>query len=90
MRHKLLFLFTACLLLCGCHNSKTINGVTYDVYGLANMDEKKNPNIEYEISIGSCVAAVLLSETVIVPLYVLAVDLWQPIGIKPPIVGQKS
>ena len=76
------------LLLAGCNNQKTINGVKYDVYGLVNMDEKKNPNIEYELSVGSIICAFIFSETVVVPLYVLAVDLWQPVGPKADIKGQ--
>lgn len=89
MKHALLLLtYVLCLSLTGCNNHKVINGVDYDVYGLSNMDDKKNPNIEYKVSVGSCVAAVLLSETVIVPLYVLLVDLWEPVGLRPPVRGE--
>jgi predicted small secreted protein len=85
--NKTFMLLSMCLLLAGCNNTKTINGVTYDVYGLANMDDKKNPNIEYEISTGSVITAVIFSETVIIPLYIVGVDLWQPVGPKPAIKG---
>lgn len=85
--NKTFMLLSMCLLLAGCNNTKTINGVTYDVYGLANMDDKKNPNIEYEISTGSVITAVIFSETVVIPLYILGVDLWQPVGLKPAIKG---
>ena len=85
--NKTIMLLSMCLLLAGCNNTKTINGVTYDVYGLANMDDKKNPNIEYEISTGSVITAVIFSETVIIPLYIVGVDLWQPVGPKPAIKG---
>lgn len=70
------------LSLAGCNNTKTINGVTYDVYGIYNQKDKENPDIEYKISVGSMIAAVLFSETIIVPLYVLAVDLWEPVGVR--------
>ena len=85
--YKVFILLSMCLLLAGCNNTKTINGVTYDVYGLANMDDKKNPNIEYEISTGSVITAVIFSETVVIPLYILGVDLWQPVGVKSAIKG---
>lgn len=85
---KALRIAACCLALSGCGNTKTINGTTYDVYGIANQSGKMNPNIEYEISIGSIVVAVLFMETGIIPIYVLLYDLWQPVGVKPAIVGQ--
>lgn len=87
MKNSLLIL-AICFLLTGCNNHKVINGVNYDVYGVMNQDDKKNPGIEYKISVGSCVAAVLLSETIVVPLYVVLVDLWEPVGPKPTIKGE--
>lgn len=85
---KIILAVMCCLLLGGCDNTKRIDGVEYDVFGLANMDDKKNPNIDYEVSTGSVVIAVLFCETVIIPVYVLAFDLWEPVGKKSGIVGQ--
>lgn len=87
---KVLLLAFVCLALAGCNNKKEINGVRYDVFGLANYDEKKNPTIEYEVSIGSVIAAVIFSETIIVPIYVACFDLWQPVGPAMPIKGQTN
>lgn len=84
---SLLLLASLCLCLTGCNNHKVIDGVDYDVFGVLNQDEKKNPDIEYKMSVGSIVAAVLLSETIIVPIYVVLIDLWEPIGKKPTIKG---
>lgn len=84
---NLLIICALCLSLTGCNNHKTIDGVDYDVFGVLNQDEKKNPDIEYKMSVGSIVAGVLLSETIIVPLYVALVDLWEPVGKKPSIKG---
>lgn len=42
----------------------------------------QNPDINYEISIGSVIVAVIFCETIIVPLYVVLVDLYQPVSPK--------
>jgi predicted small secreted protein len=88
MMKRIAQLMACCLVLSGCGNTKAINGTTYDVYGLANMSEKMNPGIEYEVSLGSVIVAVIFSETIIVPIYIVCFDLWQPVGTKPSIVGQ--
>jgi hypothetical protein len=85
---KALRIAACCLMLSGCGNTKTIGGVTYDVYGIANQSDKKNPNIEYEVSAGSIFVAMLFVETIVIPVYILLFDLWQPVGPKSPIVGQ--
>lgn len=77
---KILMMMAMVVFLSGCGNDKTINGYTYDVYGIANMEGRKNPNIEYEVSIGSVICAFIFCETIIVPVYVLLFDLFQPVG----------
>jgi len=76
------------MLLAGCGNTKTIGGVTYDVFGLANQADKQNPAIEYRVSIGSIVVAIIFFETIIVPVYVVLFDIMEPVGPKPAIIGQ--
>ncbi len=39
----------------GCADTKVINGVEYDTYGLLNKDDKKNPTIQYELVWGNIV-----------------------------------
>lgn len=70
------------LTLQGCHNTKVLGNVEYDTYGFVNKDEKMNPSINYEVSMGSVIAAVILCETIIVPLYIICYDLYQPVSIK--------
>jgi hypothetical protein len=67
------------IMLSACGNTKNIEGVVYDTYGVANESDKRNPDIEYEISVGSIIVAVIFSETVIIPIYVILFDLWQPV-----------
>lgn len=76
-------LIVSCLFgLFGCADPKTINGVTYDTYGLLNADDKKNPNISYKVSIGNVVWSVILVETVIAPIYFIGFSLYEPVGVK--------
>lgn len=76
------------LLVAGCNNAKTINGITYETFGIADEDEKRNPNIEYKVSIGSVVVAAIFSETIVIPIYIVCYDLWEPSGPKTSIKGQ--
>lgn len=82
MTRRLARLAALCLMLSACDNTKTINGLTYDVFGIWNLPEKQNPDIEYKVSIGSLIAAFVFWETIIVPVYVVCFDLWEPVGVK--------
>lgn len=75
-------------LLVGCGDHKTINGVTYDTYGLLNSDDKKNPNIQYEIIWGNVIWGALLFETIIAPIYFFGFSCFEPVGKKPEIKGE--
>lgn len=70
---------TLLLSACGAEN-KTIDGITYGTYGVANEKDMKNPNIEYSMSGWSVFWSVVFSETVVVPIYFIGWDLYQPIG----------
>lgn len=74
--------------LSGCGNNKTINGVEYGRYGLLNADDKKNPDIQYEIIWGNVIWGAILFETIIAPIYFFGFDLFEPVGPKPPVKGQ--
>lgn len=72
----------------GCGDTKTIDGVTYDTYGLFNADEKKNPDIEYRLIVGNVVWGVILFETIAAPIYFFGFSIFEPVGKKPAIKGQ--
>ena len=48
-------------------------------YGIFNEDSRKVPGVKYEVSLGSVVVAIIFSETIIIPVYVVGWDLFQPI-----------
>lgn len=72
----------------GCGNVKKIKGVTYDTYGLLNKNEKENPEIQYEVIWGNVFWAIILSETIIAPIYFFGFSLFEPVGPKSNIKGQ--
>jgi len=77
-------LIGAAALLSACGNDATIDGKHYQTYGIANMETQKDPNVLYEISAGSVIVAILFSETIIIPVYVVGWDLWQPVRKRAP------
>jgi len=70
----------------GCGDTKTINGVVYDTYGLINV-EKKNLDIAYEPIWGNIIWGIILVETIIAPIYFFGFSMFEPIGKKSPIKG---
>lgn len=75
-------LVAATMLLSGCGNDKIINGTQYSTFGMVNEDTHRDPKILYEISPGSVIVAIIFSETLIIPLYIIGWDLWQPVKAK--------
>jgi hypothetical protein len=72
---------TLALLTTACGGAK-INGVYYDSYGLANEQSHRNTNVVYEISAGSVLWGIVLSETIIAPVYIIGWDLYKPVAQK--------
>ena len=72
------------LSLSGCGDVKTIDGLTYDTYGLINESEKRNPDIEYELIIGNIVWSCILVETIVAPIYFIGFSMYEPVGKKKP------
>jgi hypothetical protein len=70
-------------LLSGCADSHTINGKEYKPYGVVNEQTVKSDDVTYEISMGSVFVAIAFSETVIMPVYVVGWDLYEPVAAKP-------
>jgi len=77
-----IILFVTCFLLIGCGNSKIINGKKYGTYGLLNKESKMNPNIQYELIVGNVIWSAILCETIIMPIYFVGFDLYEPVGEK--------
>lgn len=87
MRNFMPMLIVA-LLLAACAQSKNICGVTYQPYGLLNEDDRKNPDIQYEVVWGNVVWGTVLAETIVMPIYFGGFALFEPVGLKPKIKGQ--
>lgn len=66
-------------MLSGCASPKTFGGVTAKPYGFANESTNKLSGVEYRISLLNVFAAVLLVETIIVPVYIIGWDLFEPV-----------
>ena len=75
-------LVSVALLTTACGGER-LNGVWYDSFGLANDTARRDPSVVYEISASSVVWAVVLSETVVVPIYIVGWDLYTPIRLAP-------
>lgn len=74
---KIILILTSILFI-NCADSKIINGKDYDTYGLISKDEVKDKCIKYRLVTGNIVWGILLSETVIAPLYFFGWSLWEP------------
>lgn len=67
----------------GCSKPLTVNGKTYPPYGLANK-ELEDPNVVYSISKTDVIVGLIASETLFVPGYMIAFDIYEPQGLKDP------
>ncbi len=70
------------LLLTACADPKTIDGVTYQPYGLINEHEVKDEAILYRPVVGNIVWSCLLLQTFIAPGYFVGYALFEPSGKK--------
>ena len=61
---------------------KTINGITYEPYGIFNENIVKNDSIEYEPSMAATISGILFVELVVPPIYVFGYNLWEPVKAK--------
>jgi len=76
-------IFTAVFMVSGCGDSKIIDGVEYDTYGLITMvTDPPNPEVQYKPIWGNIVWGCLLIETVIGPIYFFGFSMFEPIGRK--------
>jgi len=70
-----------------CADSKTFTDkkgkeFVAEPYGPANETAKKNDTVIYEISVGNVVCSVLFSETVIVPVWLVGWQIYEPVRLK--------
>lgn len=85
MKKILAIIISCCLLFISCANSKTFTiddkHVTVQPYGWMNKSEK-NENVNYKICTGNIVWSVILSETIIAPILLTGLGLYEPESVK--------
>ena len=81
-------------LLAGCGNPLVVNGKNRGTIGLVNMIvadssimEPKYPDVQYRIIWGNVVWGVILSETVVFPVYFFGFSMFEPVGPKTVALG---
>ena len=86
---KLIAILMAAALM-GCDSQKPIGNKTVDYYGLANEGSAKDVCYKYELSFWNTVGAIIFSETVIIPVYVVGWALMEPVKKIPDCVSNGS
>ena len=75
---KFIPILAALSLLSACASPKVIDGKTYPTYGLANPDTNKSDKICYKVSVGNIFWIVIGIETILLPIYLLGWQLYEP------------
>jgi hypothetical protein len=65
------------LALASCADSKVIQGTEYDSIGIFHDPA---PCIDYDVVVGNVIWAVILSETIVMPVYFLGFSIKEPVG----------
>jgi hypothetical protein len=75
--------------LCGCGNDMVVKGKERTTIGIVNIIvddssimEPKYPDIQYRVIWGNVVWGLVLSETVIAPIYFFGFSMFEPVGEK--------
>lgn len=90
---KLIYLLSITILtLSSCADSKTLelNGrvKTFEPYGWADYQNIKNDSIIYKVNVGNIVWDVLLSSTIVVPIWLTGWQFYEPYKIKSEYLSQ--
>jgi len=75
----IVIIISCIVMMVGCGETRIIDGIEYDTYGLFNEEENKSPDIEYHLITGNVVWSIILSETIIAPIYFVGFSLYEPI-----------
>ena len=89
-----LLLISTVFLLSSCANKKTftIDGerVTVEPYGPADEEALKNDKVVYQVCVGNVVCDILFCETVVIPVWLIGWDLYEPVRLKTKTELEKS
>lgn len=75
-------LIAVTLALSGCADNRVICGTEYKPYGLISDNDDRNPGVRYDVVWG-----IVLSETIIAPIYFFGFSLYEPVGTRSKIAG---
>ena len=94
MKKLLIALICGVMLLSSCADSKTFKKAdgtefTANPYGWMTKEEKI-PGVEYELCSGNIVWSCILSETIIAPVLLTGVGLYEPVNYVEPNVAPKE
>lgn len=83
MRLPIALAVAAGLLVSGCTQPlETKEGKKYDSYGLVNKSRFKSQHVCYHVPAGSIILGIIFVETIIVPVYIVGWDLYNPDRVK--------
>lgn len=85
MKNTFLLLFISFFLF-GCAEDKTLEinnkSVFVESYGLVNEEAKKRDDVVYQMSPAAVVVSIITVETIVIPVYILGWDLYEPVRMK--------
>lgn len=82
MKNVIVLCVLAAILNLGCGEPRVLDGKYFPTYGLLNKEDNKDSTVQYEVSSGNIFWAVVLSETVVAPIYFLGFSMYNPITKK--------
>lgn len=88
MKKVTLMMLAVALMLSSCAEKKTFkkcDGTSFvaSPYGWANK-EKQIDGVDYEINVPNIILSVIFSETIVCPIVLTAVELWEPVNYTEP------
>jgi len=88
MKKNLLFAAIAAMVLSSCADSKTFkksDGTEFTAQPYGWMDkEKAIEGVEYEVNTGNIICSVIFSETIVAPVLLTGLELWEPVSYVEP------
>lgn len=70
------------LLFAGCAQTKLINGVQYEPYGVINSKKNKKEGIDYDLIESNIILSIIFCETLVVPFVLIGFKLFQAVKLK--------
>ena len=82
MRKSIALIIVLGVLLVGWGKPQYIGQTYYPTYGLFNESSSKSKNVCYEVSAGNVIWSILLSGTIVFPVYFLGWSIHNPVRLK--------